>query len=123
MTAAELVDERHEYAGRRKACETCGRGRRAAIHTRRPKENGEFVAFARRMIRAMGERAGGDIDTLGEIGSLQAELDAQLHRAVGACRAEGYSWAEIAGRLGVTRQAAFKRFAASVAGEFAPEPE
>jgi hypothetical protein len=111
--------ERHDYSGRRKVCGDCGKPRRAAIHTRRHKENSEFVAFSRRMIRAMGERAGGDIDTLAEIGSLQTELDAQLHRAVAACRDEGYSWAEIAARLGVTRQAAFKRFAGSVAGEFA----
>ncbi|PKF69524.1 hypothetical protein CXB45_01310 [Corynebacterium mastitidis] len=38
----------------------------------------------------------------------------QLHRAVHAARARGSSWAEIGAALGVSRQAAFKRFGAPI---------
>jgi DNA-directed RNA polymerase specialized sigma24 family protein len=63
------------------------------------------------MVAAMGRRAGADIETLPQIVELQTQLEHELHRAVAQCRAEGYTWAEIAERLKITRQAAFKRFA------------
>lgn len=70
-----------------------------------------MVAFTRRIVAAMGRRASADIDTIAEIVKLQKELDDQLDRAVVACHDGGYSWTEIADRLGITRQAAFKRWA------------
>jgi hypothetical protein len=59
----------------------------------------------------MGTRAGADVDSLAELVKLRDEVDGQLVRSVLACHAAGYSWADIGDRLGITRQAAFKRFA------------
>ena len=41
---------------------------------------------------------------------LATELDKAISQAVTGLRAAGYSWAEIAARLGVTRQAAQQRW-------------
>jgi len=75
-------------------------------------ENSEFAAFGRRIIRAAGRRiASGDVDALPDLASLSADLDAAIGDAVTGLRATGYSWGEIASRLGVTRQAAHQRWA------------
>ena len=42
--------------------------------------------------------------------SIAAELDEAISQAVTGLRAAGYSWADIAARLGVTRQAAQQRW-------------
>ena len=42
--------------------------------------------------------------------SLTAELDEAISQAVAGLRETGYSWTEIAARLGVTRQAAQQRW-------------
>jgi hypothetical protein len=74
-------------------------------------ENGEFTAFSGRVIRAAGRRiAAGDVDALPALAALSAELDAAIGDAVTGLRAAGYSWGEIASRLGVTRQAAHQRW-------------
>jgi transcriptional regulator len=44
---------------------------------------------------------------------LATELDETISQAVIGLRETGYSWAEIAGRLGVTRQAAKQRWGRS----------
>lgn len=86
--------------------------RRTRPHT----ENADFLAFARRILAAMGKRAAADIDSLGELAELAGELDAQLVRAVRRAREDdGYSWAEIGARLGVSRQAAQQRFGRAIA--------
>jgi hypothetical protein len=55
-------------------------------------ENDDYGAFARRIVAAHGRRiAAGDV-------------------AVAGLRRVGYSWAEIASRLGITRQAAQQRW-------------
>jgi hypothetical protein len=86
------------------------RGRRS----RRPRgevENPDYAAFAARIIRAHGRRiADGDIDSLPDLVRLGAELDAATQHAVDGLRAFGYSWGDIAGRLGTTRQAAQQRW-------------
>ncbi len=75
-------------------------------------ENSEFAAFGRRIIRAAGRRiAAGDVEALPELAALSADLDAAISDAVTGLRAAGYSWGEIASRLGVTRQAAHQRWA------------
>jgi hypothetical protein len=75
-------------------------------------ENAEFTAFGRRILRAAGRRiAAGDVDALPALAALSAELDAAITHAVTGLRSAGYSWAEIASRLGVTRQAAHQRWA------------
>lgn len=77
-------------------------------------ENGEFTAFSRRVLAAAGRRvAAGDVDGLPELAALAVAVDAAIANAVAGLRAAGYSWAEIAARLGVTRQAAYRRLAAS----------
>ena len=74
-------------------------------------ENDEYAAFARRVICAWARRvAAGDIDAISDMAAAAHELDDAMRRAVAGLRAKGYSWAEIAARLGVTRQAAQQRW-------------
>lgn len=73
-------------------------------------ENPAFAQAVRRMLRALARRAGGDVETLPILRDMQDDLDALMRQAVTACRAENYSWAEIAKRLGTTRQAAQQRY-------------
>lgn len=84
--------------------------------TPRVVENSEFTAFSRRILRAVGRRiAAGDVDALPDLAALSADLDAAIGDVVLGLRAVGYSWGEIAARLGVTRQAAHQRWAAGPA--------
>ena len=77
-------------------------------------ETPEYVAMLARMIRAGGRRvADGDPEDLALFVQLQAELDAALDAAVAGMRENtGRSWAEIGRALGVTKQAAAKRWGA-----------
>lgn len=78
---------------------------------RRVVENDDYAAFTRRILAAHGRRiAGGDIEGLAALAALAADIDTALHTAVTGLRAAGYSWADIAHRLGTTRQAAHQRF-------------
>jgi hypothetical protein len=79
---------------------------------RRVTENDEYAAFARRVIRAYSRRVrAGDIDALIDMARLADELDIAIHQAVTGLRAHhGYSWADIAARLGITRQGAQQRW-------------
>jgi hypothetical protein len=81
------------------------RGRRNVV------ENDDYAAFTRRIIAAHGRRiAGGDIEGLATLAGLADDINAALHHAVTGLRAAGFSWADIATRLGTTRQAAHQRF-------------
>jgi hypothetical protein len=76
-------------------------------------ENDQYAAFLRRAIRAYSRRVGsGDIDALADMTRLAAHLDQAITEAVDALRTgpTGYSWADIALRLGITRQAAQQRW-------------
>jgi hypothetical protein len=74
-------------------------------------ENGEYAAFARRILRAYARRiATGDIDALADIIILAADVEDATRQAVTGLRDSGYSWADIGLRLGVTRQAAQQRW-------------
>ena len=79
---------------------------------RRVVENYDYGVFARRVIRAYSRRiAAGDIDAITGMARLADELDIAIHHAVSRLRAQhGYSWADIAARLGITRQAAQQRW-------------
>jgi len=79
--------------------------------TRPVVENTDYAAFAARVIRAHGRRiADGDVEGLAELLALATELDAATHVAVEGLRERGYSWGEIASRLGTSRQAAQQRW-------------
>ena len=74
-------------------------------------ENTDYAAFAARVIRAHARRiADGDVDALVDLLRLGDEVDTATHTAVTGLRSFGYSWAEIATRLGTTRQAAQQRW-------------
>jgi hypothetical protein len=78
---------------------------------RRVVENDDYAAFTRRILTAHAKRiATGDIEGLHGLAALAADIDTALHTAVSELRAAGYSWADIAAGLGVTRQAAQQRF-------------
>ena len=78
---------------------------------RRRVENDEYASFIRRVTRAHAKRvAAGDIDALVDMTGLATELDEAIALAVLGLREAGYSWADIAARLGVTRQAAQQRW-------------
>ena len=78
---------------------------------RRPVENDEYAAFARRILRAYTRRiATGDIDALTAMTDLSAEIDTAIGQAVTGLRGFGYSWADIGTRFGITRQAAQQRW-------------
>ncbi len=74
-------------------------------------ENSEYAAFARRILRAYGRRiATGDVESLIHLISLADDINDAIQQAVNGLRTAGYSWAEIAARLGITRQAAQQRW-------------
>jgi hypothetical protein len=74
-------------------------------------ENDEYAAFTRRIVAALGRRiASGDVEALADLLALVHEVDQAAHVAVTGLRESGYSWAEIAARIGTTRQAAQQRW-------------
>ncbi len=80
----------------------------------RMRENDEYAAFARRVLRAYARRiATGDVEALILMTGLADEIDTAISQAVAGLRGFGYSWAEIGSRLGVTRQAAQQRWGRS----------
>jgi len=75
-------------------------------------ENAEYASFARRILRAYARRvAAGDVEALRSLVLLPSDVDAITRTAVRGLREFGYSWSEIADRLGVSRQAAQMRYA------------
>lgn len=77
------------------------------------RETDDVFRAAKRFLRALGRRAAGDVDALPYLAELADEADRQLAEAARACVAQGYSWGEVARVLGVSRQAAHKRFSVS----------
>ena len=74
-------------------------------------ETSEFAAFTLRVIRAHSRRVGdGDIDSLVDLLAMSRELDHAIANAVTALHEFGYSWTEIADRLGTSRQNARQRW-------------
>jgi hypothetical protein len=74
-------------------------------------ENDEYVAFLRRVIRAYSRRvAAGDIEAITTMANLTNHLEDATRQAITGLRAFGYSWADIALRLGITRQGAQQRW-------------
>ena len=74
-------------------------------------ENDEYAAFLRRVIRAYIRRvAAGDIEAVTDMAALADEVAQATQAAITNLRAVGYSWADIAARLHITRQAAQQRW-------------
>ena len=75
-------------------------------------ENDEYAAFLRRVIRAYSRRvASGDIEAISAMARLADDLEEATRQAITGLRGSGYSWADIAMRLGITRQGAQQRWA------------
>ena len=75
-------------------------------------ENDEYAAFLRRVIRAYSRRiAAGDIEAITDMTDLADHLDHAIRQAITGLHTLGYSWADIAMRLGITRQGAQQRWA------------
>jgi len=82
-----------------------------AKRRRRVTENDEYALFLHRVIAAYSRRvASGDIEAIGSMVRLSADLDRATAEAITGLRAIGYSWADIGLRLGITRQAAQQRW-------------
>jgi hypothetical protein len=74
-------------------------------------ENDEYAAFLRRVIRAYSRRvAAGDIEAITAMAHLADDLQDATRQAITGLRGCGYSWADIAMRLGITRQGAQQRW-------------
>ena len=74
-------------------------------------ENDEYAAFLRRVIRAYSRRvAAGDIEAITTMNRLATDLEEATRQAITGLRQTGYSWADIALRLGITRQGAQQRW-------------
>ena len=74
-------------------------------------ENDQYAAFVRRVIRAYSRRvAAGDIEAITAMARLADDLDDATRQAITGLREFGYSWADIALRLGITRQGAQQRW-------------
>ena len=79
-------------------------------------EPSDYAAFARRIIRSLSGRVvAADPESLTLFVQLRAELAAAEDRALIGLRAEGYTLAELARPLGVTKQAMFQRMNVAVA--------
>jgi hypothetical protein len=92
---------------------------RALTPNRRPSarvENDDYAAFARRIVAAHGRRiAAGDVERLNDLVTLVDELNRAIATAVAGLRRAGYSWTDVANRLGITRQAAQQRWGSTAA--------
>jgi len=76
---------------------------------RRVVENDEYAAFLQRVIRAYSRRiAAGDIEAVTDMAALADEVAQATQAAITNLRA--VSWADIAARLHITRQAAQQRW-------------
>jgi hypothetical protein len=74
-------------------------------------ENDEYAAFLRRVIRAYSRRvAAGDIEAVADLTAVADEIGTAIQDAITGLRGLGYSWADIALRLNITRQAAQQRW-------------
>jgi hypothetical protein len=81
---------------------------------RRYVETLDYLAAVRRMMRAAGRRvADADEAELAELLAIRAEVDEAIDRAVAGWRAQGRSWAIIGAAAGMSKQAAFKRWAST----------
>ncbi len=75
-----------------------------------------YVAFLRRVLRALGRRVGdADPEDLAEMVALRADVDEAIQGAVLGMRSRGVSWSDIGRAVGMTRQSAHERWASGAA--------
>jgi hypothetical protein len=103
-------EKRTENASRQPGTTTTTR-RSPSVSRPVTRENGDYAAFAARVIRGHARRiTDGDIDGLADLLRLSRELETATQQAVTGLRGFGYSWTDIGARLGTTRQAAQQRW-------------
>lgn len=87
-------------------------GVRKSLTPRNQREASDLGDMMARMLRALSRRAeGGDLEALIELVKLDRVLALEQLRAAHALNTmQGYSWAQIALRLGITRQSAHGRW-------------
>lgn len=84
--------------------------RRKGHRAERKTEDADYGKAVVRMIGGMGRRASADLYALRSLADAVDNARQILALSVDGCRLRGYSDSEIAAVLGVTRQAAWKRF-------------
>lgn len=95
--AATTVGARSQEAGHRRE--------RAVV------ENKEFAAFSQRIVKAFSRRvASGDVEALPDLIVFAEDLHAAIGDAVTGLREFGYTWPEIASRVGIPAAAAQERW-------------
>lgn len=95
-------------ARRRRFCtDEC---RRKGQKAERIIEDDSYADGVRRLVRAQGRRAGADLGMFALFAESVDYARARLAEAAAQLIAQGYSCGDIARELGITRQAAWKRF-------------
>ena len=78
-------------------------------------DHAEFLAFARRVLRAASRRMStADPEDLADLVALRAAVDEAIVNAARSVHANGASWAQIGVALGTSRQAAQQRYGRQV---------
>jgi hypothetical protein len=92
---------------RRFCCDLCRiRGQKAE----RRYDDADYASGVRRLVAAQGRRAGADLAMFVLFAESVDYARARLAEAADQLIAEGYSYGDISRELGITRQAAWKRF-------------
>lgn len=84
---------------------------RTRVRVTSDKDNGEYFAMMRRMIRAAARRVKAeDPSTLAEFDALRKIIDEYIGDAALSLHDQGWSWGEIGQEIGIGRHAARKRW-------------
>jgi len=94
--------------GRRRFCSDLHRIRGQKAERRY--DDADYDLGVRRLVRAQGRRAGADLAMFAMFAESVDYARARLAEAAAQLIAQGYSYGDIARELGITRQAAWKRF-------------
>jgi hypothetical protein len=84
--------------------------RRKGQKAERVIEDSDYASGVRRLVRAQGRRAGADLAMFGMFAGSVDYARVRLAEAAAQLIDRGYSYGDIARELGITRQAAWKRF-------------
>lgn len=86
--------------------------------TRRDRDNkagsAEHARFIRNLLknypRRVREQSTDGLDALEQLSEIQAQLDERTAEVVLELRSQGYSWSQIGGAYGITREAAYRKW-------------